>query len=338
MVTIKDIAKKCGVSASTVSKAMNGYYEIGGKTTANILQTAKEMGYYPNAMARSLKTNRSYTIGILFTDNMMRGLTHQYFSGVLNSFKMEVERLGYDITFINHNIGTTQMTFLEHCKYRCCDGVMVACENYDDEDVRELFSSDIPLVTIDYVVNNRTAILSDNIEGIKEILEYVYKKGHRKIAYVHGEKSSSVTQKRLASFYRTCESLNMDIPLEYVKEAKYLNVKTCSDATSELLKLADPPTCILYPDDLSLLGGKSQIERLGLHVPDDISVVGFDGTYISQVMYPKLTTVAQDTEVIGKKAAYNLVDAIERSKYFIPSQIVVPTKFIEGETVKDINA
>lgn len=337
MVTIKDIAKRCGVSASTVSKAMNGYYEIGEKTAANILETAKEMGYYPNSMARSLKTNRSYTIGILFSDNMMRGLTHQYFSGVLNGFKMEVERLGYDITFINHNVGSTNMTYLEHSKYRCFDGIMVACENYDDENVQEIFSSDIPLVTIDYVVNNRTSVLSDNIEGIKEILQYVYNKGHRKIAYVHGEKSSSVTQKRLASFYRTCDALNISTPSEYIKEAKYLSVKTCSDATSELLKLADPPTCILYPDDLSLIGGKSQIERSGLRVPEDISVVGFDGTYISQVMYPKLTTVYQDTAVIGKKAAFNLIESIERSKYFIPSQIVVPTKFIEGETVKDLN-
>ncbi len=337
MVTKKDIAQECGVSASTVSKALNGYYEIGAKTASNILETAKKMGYYPNVMARSLKTNRSYTIGILFSDNMSRGLTHQYFSGVLNGFKVEVERLGYDITFINHNIGSMEMTYLEHCHYRCCDGVVVACEKYDDENVQEILTSNIPLVTIDYVVNNRTAILSDNIMGMNDAVEYVYKKGHRKIAYVHGENESSVTQKRLASFYRTCEMKNITIPHEYVKEAKYLSVKTCSDATLELLKLPDPPTCIFYPDDLSLLGGKSQIERMGLKVPDDVSIVGFDGTYISQVMYPKLTTVYQDTVAIGKKAAFNLVEAIERSKYFIPSQIIVPTKLIEGETVKDIN-
>lgn len=337
MVTIKDIAKECGVSASTVSKALNGYYEIGAKTASNILKTAKELGYYPNVMARTLKTNRSYTIGVLFTDNMARGLTHQYFSGVLNGFKIEIERLGYDITFINQNVGVMKMSYLEHCKYRCCDGIVVACENYNDENVQQVLTSNIPLVTIDYVVDKKTAILSDNIAGINAALEYVIGKGHKKIAYVHGENFSSVTQKRLASFYRCCENYGIKVPPEYIIEAKYLNVKTCSDATCSLLKLPDPPTCIFYPDDLSLLGGKSQIEKMGLKVPDDISVVGFDGNYISQVMYPKLTTIYQDTVTIGKKAAFNLVECIERPKYFIPSQITVPTKLIEGETVKDIN-
>ena len=104
MVTIKDISKQCGVSPATVSKALNGYGDISSETAEMIRRTAQEMHYMPNAAARQLKTNMSHNIGVLFVDDTMSGLTHEYFSAILNSAKEEAERLGYDITFISRNV------------------------------------------------------------------------------------------------------------------------------------------------------------------------------------------------------------------------------------------
>ena len=107
------------------------------------------MGYFPNAAARLLKTNHSNNIGVLFIDEMQSGLAHEYFSAVLNSVKNESERLGYDITFISRNIGEKPMSYYNHCKYRNCDGVVIACVDFNDPEVIELIQSKFPTVTID---------------------------------------------------------------------------------------------------------------------------------------------------------------------------------------------
>ena len=111
MVTIKDISKACGVSPSTVSKVLNGYSDISQKTADLVYQTALSLGYTPNAAARLLKTNRSQNIGVLFVDAMRSGLSHEYFSGILNSLKEEAEASGYDVTFISQNLGGRPMSY-----------------------------------------------------------------------------------------------------------------------------------------------------------------------------------------------------------------------------------
>ncbi len=335
MVTIKDISKKCGVSSATVSKALNGYSDIGEETAEYVRSVAKEMGYLPNATARALKTNRSNNLGVLFIDQTQSGLTHAYFSSVLNSFKVEAESRGFDITFISKNIGQFSMSYYEHCKYRNCDGVVIACVNFKDPDVIKLVSSEIPTVTIDHVFDNRTAILSDNVECICQMVRYLYDCGHRRIAYIHGE-DTSVTQKRLASFHKTCRELGIDPPDEYIKPAIYHDPKASGLATRELLALPSRPTCIMYPDDFSFIGGMNEIERHGLEIPGDISVVGHDGIYLSQVLRPKLTTLKQDTDALGRQAAAKLIEAVVSPKTFIPQQLIVPTHIIEGGSVKKL--
>ena len=155
MVSMKDIAQRCGVSVASVSKALNGQPDIGEETRKRIEQVAKELGYMTNASARALKTNRTYHLGVLFVDERRSGLAHEYFSTMLESFKVEAEARGYDITFINHNVGGKRTSYLQHCLYRGVDGVVIACVDFHDPQVRELVDSGIPLVTIDHVFNNR---------------------------------------------------------------------------------------------------------------------------------------------------------------------------------------
>lgn len=336
MVTIKDISERCGVSRATVSKALNGHTDIGADTIAQIRRVAKEMGYLPNATARTLKLGRSHNIGVLFVDKTACGLTHEYFSSILDSLKVEAERLGYDITFISKDIGEFSMDYYEHTKYRNCDGVVIASVDFSDPAVIRLVSSEIPTVTLDFVFDNRTSVLSDNIGGMSALVNYVYEKGHRRIAFIHGE-DTSVTQKRLISFYKTCASLGIHVPEYYVLPALYHDPKSSGLATRELLALSDRPTCILYPDDFSFIGGMNELERQGVSIPEDMSVAGYDGILLSQVLRPRLTTYRQDAEAMGREAATRLVEAIEQPKTCLPQQIMISGQLLCGDTVKDIN-
>lgn len=333
MVSMKDIAAACGVSVATVSKALNDHSDIGEETKQHIKEVAREMGYSPNSLARALKTNRTYNIGVLFVDEAQSGLTHDYFSHVLDNFKRTVEAKGYDITFLNK--GRNHLSYLEHCRYRGFDGVMIACVDFYDPQVTELVRSNIPLVTIDHMFNNRISVMSDNVGGMRQLLEYVYSKGHRKIAYIHGL-DSAVTRERLASFYNTAEALGLEIPDEYIKEAPYRDSWGTGERTKELLALKNPPTCILYPDDFASLGGLNAIAELGLRVPEDVSVVGYDGIRISRHLSPKLTTLKQDTRSIGVKAAEKLISLIEHPKSTILETVVIKGEVFEGGTVRNL--
>lgn len=335
MVTLADIAKRCNVSRASVSKAINGHSDIGKETAEFIRKTAREMGYYPNATARTLKSGRSQNVGVLFVDKTQSGLAHEYFSKILESAKSMAEKLGYDITFISRDIGTTGMDFYEHAKYRQCDGVIIASVDFEDPAVIKLVNSEIPTVTLDYVFNNRTSIVSDNVKGMEELVNYVYSKGHRKIAYIHGEETS-VTQRRMASFYKTCSDLGIGIKPEYVIRGDYHDPKAAAIATRKLLELNDRPTCIFYPDDFSYIGGMNILEKAGLSIPDDMSVVGYDGILLSQMLRPKLTTYQQDATFMGEEAARQLIENIENPTLWLPKQITVPGKLIEGSTVKQI--
>lgn len=336
MVSMKDISIVCGVSIATVSKALNNHSDIGEDTKANVKQVAKEMGYFPNSLARALKTNRTYNIGVLFVDQARSGLTHDYFSNVLDNFKRAVEEKGYDITFINSSLtGRNQMTYLEHCRYRGFDGVVIACVDFYDPQVIELIQSNIPVVTIDHIFNNRIAILSDNVKGMKDLLSFIYQQGHRKVAYIHGA-DSAVTQNRLSSFYKTAEELGIEIPDEYIKEAAYRDTMAAGIMTEELLNLKNPPTCILYPDDFACFGGINVIKERGLRIPEDISVAGYDGIQLGRHIEPQLTTIRQNTKELGRKAGNKLISLIDKPKTTLIEQVIISGEVYPGKTVGQI--
>lgn len=334
MVSMKDIAKCCNVSVATVSKAINDHKDIGEETKQKIKETAAAMGYYPNSAARALKTHRSYNIGVLLNDEAHSGLTHEYFSAVLESVRVEAESLGYDITFINtHN---SKMTYYEHCRYRDLDGVIIACADFEKPEVLELIEGVIPTVTIDYIFNNCTSVVSDNVKGMSELVRYVYNKGHRKIAYIHGQKEKAVTRDRLAAYYNVLEELHVEIKDEYVVPSSYLDSEKAELATYELLDLKEPPTCIIYPDDLSVTGGNNALRNRGMNAPGDISLAGYDGIKLSQMLNPRITTVKQNTEKIGKRAARELINTIEKPKNAFAKRVMVEGVIIPGESVGEV--
>ena len=323
MPSLKDLAKECGVSVATVSKALNDQPDISPATRERVRAAAHRMGYMPNAAARSLKTNRTYNLGVLFVDERQSGLTHEYFSAVLDSFKVEAEKHGYDITFINHNISGKSMSYLEHCRYRNVDGVVIACVNFYEPQVVELVNSEVPVVTIDHVFNNRMAILSDNVFGLKALVRQ---------AWACGEKTA-VTENRVAGFYQACEELGLKIPEAYVREGIYHDADRCAAETKALLELPQPPTCIIFPDDFSALGGYNAISEKRLSIPEDVSVMGYDGIYLSRVVKPQLVTYQQNTAALGRTAADKLIELIEHPRVTLPEQIRVSGKLLDGGSV-----
>ena len=336
MVSMKALAQHCGVSIATVSKALNGQQDISEETRERICRAADEMGYLTNSAARALKTNRTYNIGILFVDERSSGLAHEYFSSVLDSLKVEAESHGYDVTFINRNVGRRSTTYLQHCLYRGVDGVIIACVDFEDPQVLELVNSGLPVVTIDHIFNNRLAVISDNVSGTEALVRYAYSMGHRRIAFIHGE-LTSVTENRLTGFYRACEELGLSVPEEYIRESAYHDSDRCAGVTEEMLSLPEPPSCILFPDDFSYVGGMNAINRRGLRIPQDISAVGYDGINLADMVSPPLTTYRQDTEALGRAAAKGLVDLIERPKTTLVDRVIVPGELHLGSSVKKLD-
>lgn len=332
MVSIKDVAAACKVSVATVSKALNGHSDISAATRDRVCRTATEMGYMPNSAARALKTNRTYNLGVLFVDEAQSGLTHEYFAAVLDSFKREAERRGYDITFLNRNIGDRPASYLEHCRYRGLDGVVAACIDFTDPDVAELIQSNLPTVTLDHAFNNRSSVFSDNAAGMQMLVTHLAELGHKRIAYIHGETHSSVTERRLAGFYKACDEQGLKIPDEYVRPGLYRNIKSAAQQTGELLMLPQRPTAILYQDDFSAAGGLAVLRDAGLSIPDDISIVGYDGSLVSTLLSPRLTTYGQNTALLGRTAAEILIRQIENPRTTLPEQRIIQGNLLPGGT------
>lgn len=332
MPTIKELSQKCGLSISTVSKALNDYPDISADTKNTVRLWAEKLGYRPNSLARALKVGHTFNLGVLFVDDTASGLTHPYFARVLDSFKVAAEAAGYDITFINHNIGKAGTTYLEHCRCRKVDGVCLACVDFSMPEIIELIASDIPLVTIDHIFNERACVQSENRQGMQMLVNYAYDMGHRRIAYIHGAKSS-VTAARLTSFKKTMETLSLPVPPEYLCESSYINPAATRIGAEKLLSLKERPTCIFLPDDYAALGAIEAISSAGLQVGKDISIAGYDGIELMQMFQPSLTTISQDTRQIGKSAADILIRLIEHPDTTFPELIQVPCALIKGETI-----
>ena len=336
MISMKDISLRCGVSIATVSKALNDHSDISDSTKRMVRLTAQEMGYFPNSSARALKTNRTFNLGVLFIDRARNGLTHDYFAHVLDSFKVTAEAKGYDLTFINCNKSNQTMTYLEHSRYRGVDGVVIAHVDFDQDEVSDLIKSEIPVVTIDHTFDSKPSVVSDNIGGMRELVTYIASRGHRKIAYINGGDQSSVTRNRIGAFYKTMDELGIPVSEKFMTAGDYRNPTLCYGVTKKLLELPERPTCIIYPDDLSSIGGINAARELGLSVPDDLSIAGYDGIDIAKYLEPKITTIEQDTKTIGETAAEKLIAMIEHPKTTLIDRTMVPGRLLEGNSVAAI--
>ena len=336
MVTLKEIATQFGCSVATVSKALNHMPDISPHTAEQIRAVALQMGYLPNAAARTLKTNRSHIIGLMVFLKKDSIWSHEFFSEIAESIQAVMTANGYDITPVNCYRKSSMGNYLNYCRHRGYDGIIVISGGFISDDVMQVVNSTLPLVAIEYTVPHRSAVQSDNAQGLREIVRHLHQKGHRRIAFIHGE-LMSITQERVSSFLSTCRELNIPVPDEYLKSASYHDFETNAQATRELMSLSTPPTCIIYPDDYSCVGGMDELRAMGYQVPEDISVTGYDGIRLAEIVRPRLTTFQQDGEAIGRNAAEMLLQAMEKPRAFVPQHLFLPGRLIIGDSVKDLS-
>ena len=295
-------------------------------------RAAEELGSIHGERVKYWRQHGGYQIGLLLSTLSNQGLKNEYFASILSAFRQEATKAGYDITFIEHNVGKKSMSYLEHCRSRGFDGVCIVCADFSSQEVLELINSEFPVVTIDQAFNESISILSDNVDGMRQLTEYIISRGHTRIAYIHGT-HSVVTHNRLVSFHNVMAQHGLAAPEEYLLAGEYQNAEAAERLAGRLLDGEAMPTCILAPDDYAALGLIKAIKRRGLRIPEDISVAGYDGISVSQALEPKLTTVQQDTERIGREAAKRLVCLMESPMTTPLETIMMQTKLVEGESV-----
>jgi DNA-binding LacI/PurR family transcriptional regulator len=322
MADIRDIAKMAGVSTATVSKVLNNYKEVSNATKARILKIVEEVGYIPNSNARALSTKRSWLIGIVYSECLNIGLEHNYFSGLLEAFKREIEAMGFEVVFISgYGIG-----YLKRCQVRNVDGVFVVAADISDPGLQALFDSDIKCVTTDVPYKSVPLIYSDNRMGSRQAISHLYDLGHRRIAHIAGPAGSVAGKERLEGYRQGLEEHGLAYDPLLVVEAGDFGSSEGYACMNRLFELDDIPTAVYVICDLSAVGAMHAIKEHQLEVGADISVIGFDDIELAYHIHPSLTTIKQDRKRIGKTLAETLVKRIRREP--VEERIAIPTELI----------
>ena len=328
MVTIYDIAKKCGVSPATVSKVINNYSAIPEVTKEKVRQAMAELNYIPNANAKSLSKGKSRNIGVIAYFGMdITPFKHALFTEILDALQQEMDSSRYDLLFVSHNVAGQHGSFLKNCLSRDIAGV-VLFGNFAHPEMKEVLASPIPKVAFDYVGDGVSSVSSNSKHDMHDLTEYLLSLGHRDIVFLHGE-DGEVTRLRIEGFRSAIEEAGIPFREDMLVEGRYFDIEGAKDLTKKILAREHRPTAIMYPDDFSAIASIGVISSLGLRCPEDISITGYDGLDVSQMVTPHLTTVKQDLSGIGKELAKKLIEAIENPDAE-PSNIRLASTLLKG--------
>lgn len=332
MVTINDIAKKAEVSKSTVSKVINNYSGVGKDTKEKVLKIMKENNYWPNSVARSLSTKKSFTIGI-FGPQILNNF---FFREVIEGVENVLGNKGYDLLYFTNKQweeSWVDYSYKEKCENRNVDGVLMM--GYGKVNIAQfdrLLNSDIPsvFVDLDLVGKNTSYVISDNTGGAKKAVKYLHNLGHKKIAMIRGLNGFKVSNDRFIGFQQAVNAFNLPYNSSWIYDGDY-SMKTGYEAMKQIMKLDDRPTAV-FAEDLIAIGAIKAIREDGMSVPEDYSIIGFDSIEIGR--HYNLTTVAQNQIGLGEAASKLLLKIIDQKAF---SPIVLPTRLIEGDTCRKLN-
>ena len=335
--TIYDIAKACHCSTTTVSKVLNNQGKISKEKRDEILETAKKLGYVRSQTARSLASSdkSSKMVGILLHILEDKSITHELFSGILNSFRNEMEKNGYDICFLRNIDEDSDLEYKDFISSRGLDGLFIISASIEKEKTLNLLKEeDIPLVTFD-VENSKVEISSNNKESVASLVDYLVKMGHRRIVFVR-PRTYGVSKERYEGFLMGLERNHIEFDERMVVEAPFYSSNSAKIATDLALNSDFNPTVIMYPDDYTAISAIKYLRELGKKVPKDISITGFDGIEIASIMHPSLTTIRQDTKQIGYVAASELLKQINKEA-INKKRIIISAEVVEGGSIINLN-
>lgn len=237
------------------------------------------------------------------------------------------------MTFLNASNSPNRLSYMEQCKYMRFDGIFILCADYQLDEVREILDSDMPVVVVDNTLPKHVNIASNQYGDMRRLMQFVYDRGHRKIAYIHGQ-NSEVTRGRLEAYMGFMKEHKLPVRREYVYTCPYRDAERSVSLTRTLLSVPDRPSCILYPDDLAAIAGMNTIREMGIRVPEEISVVGYDGLSLASFVRPRIATIHQDTVSMGIQAGNKLINRIEFPEEKLHAETVVVDGMVEpGESV-----
>jgi LacI family transcriptional regulator len=333
-VTIEDVAREAGVSITTVSRVVNDNYPVKIETRQRVEEAIKRLNYRPNPIAVSLVRKTTNIIGVI-----VPGISNMYFSDVVSGIEKYLKEYDYDVFLVSEvKDAKSEKKYVNKFIDRFVDGLIVL--DPKTENILSGFYSDvskrIPLVLVNGYNEgiDLNFVISIQEKGFCEAMEYLINLGHKKIAFVRGEKSYSY-------------DLKENIYKEYMNKIKspYIIINTDDGNTIEVVKNTENKiaeindryrigrdiTAFCACNDLMAFGILNGCSNLGLSVPKDVSVVGFDNIMISEMSNPKLTTVDQNMKTLGKKAAELIVKTIKNENKK-PQKVFVDTLLIKRES------
>jgi len=309
-VTIRDIAERAGVSKGAVSYALNGRPGVSDHTRERIVAIAKELGWYPNRAARALSAARADACGLVLARPARTIALEPFFMEFIAGAELELASHSIALTIqlvrdVEEEIAIYRRWWGEHR----VDGVLVIDVRVDDVRLGELERLGLPAVVIGGPVPGCSipCVWNDESSAVVDVVRYLAALGHDRIAYVAGEEGYIHTRARMEGYAHTVEELGL---VSTVAPTDY-SAESGANVTRRLLSAPEPPTGILFDSDLLAVTGLGVAQHMGLDVPDDLSIVGWDDSLISQVVHPPLTAVTRDIQAYGVAATRHLLAVVE---------------------------
>ena len=311
-VTIKDIAKKVGLSVTTVSRALNDFDDVNADTKALIRRTADEMGYSPNLLAQRFQKKQTDTIGLILPTFGPR-FSDPFFSELLAGIGNKAAGHGYDLLVSTRSPGTEELDAYHHMvQGHRVDGLVIVRTRHQDERIQYLCTVGFPFVSFGRTDGSLDFpyVDEDGAFGMRLVANHLLQLGHRRIACIVSPAHLMFTQYRLEGLQKRLQEENLSLPQVLIREGD-MTQRSGYEETNTLLNQPERPTAIVAFNDLMAFGAMSAIQDQGLEVGKDITVIGFDNTPMAAHSHPPLTTVHQPIYQIGSMVCEMLIQQLQ---------------------------
>ncbi|MEM5948365.1 LacI family DNA-binding transcriptional regulator [Spirochaetia bacterium 38H-sp] len=338
MITQKEVAKRAGVSVMTVSRVINGNPNVKEETRKKILRIIEELDYHPNSAARSLSSSKIGSIGIVAPLANNIGLeSNPYFIGLLRGIEWEGINRGFDILIsTQRRHGENDFPFFRLFFEKKADGLIFLSANFTEKEIKTIQEKKIPccIVGEKQISADIPVVDSKNREAMKTLVQHLIELGHKKIGFLHSAIRTYHMEERFAGFQEAIRENNIDFDPDWLYYGDFTE-ESGAQALDTLLSRKSRPTAIVCGTDSMALGVIRRARELGIKIPEDLSVTGFDCTPESRVVHPSLATMAQPLVDMGRTAAEILIDILEKRDP-PPSRIEFDIPFVDGESITEI--
>lgn len=330
MATIKDVARLAGVAVGTVSRYMNGA-EIKEANKVKIDDAIKVLDFKPNQIARTLKTNKTQTIGVIIP-----GLSDIYSTTIVHSIEEELYEKGYNI-FVCDSMGNPdlEMEKVSILLDKMVDGLILYPCREDISYFHSINEKQVPVVTLDVKARGFDCdqVLTDNINATYNVTEWLINNNHKKIGIITGGCKSFTANERLTGYERALEDYGIEIEDKFIR-AQDFSQRSGFEGLKHFMNLEEMPTAVIACNYYTTIGAVKAVYELGVKVPEQLSLVGFDNIGISEIARPALSIVVQPMEDIGKTAAQFLLRRIKGDYNDFPAVTRLKTSFVLKESTR----